>query len=771
MTLIMNRLRAWIKIILMIGALTPLVVISFGPLSPVFGKMIFVRSLMGVVAIGSTLYAVIAIRHTPRIPLGDARNPLAIAVAAYMGSAILSTALSLNPYRSFFGDGVWGEGLYTLLACFVLFFATFFFFTHQDWKKYVRVVLGVGIIVIIVFLFQYSRYGRAFVFASGSAEQPGSFMGNPALLASFLTVLFGYVVVGYQESSRFWKYSAICVGISSMLALALLEVRGAMVGIAAAILFLVIVYVLSMVRVWRQEKRVPSGIVAMAVIVPMLFIILGVVVWGTRTHLFWQSVPVVRRLTGFSWQSASVQTRLLSWGVSFEAVKERPIFGWGLEQYRVAYNKHYDPAYAVYAEDWFDRAHNKILDVLVMQGIAGIVSYTAIFIAFFYVCSNIQERGGTGLGLSAAVIAYGVQNIFSFDHIDSYVLLFPLLSFCASRYNCANPRNERMFHIPEPARFFVSSAAVIFVIGSFYALYAWNGIPLAQAGSYRRAIISQHTGEELIVYADNFLRPYNFFQKEVRTQFLESAMATRGEHDVALKPLIMKAIGELEEIVRREPDDPRLLLRIAEAYNQMGQGGLKLSHKSIGYIEQARMLSPRRQAILGLKVFTLGSLGDHHEAIQLAREALALEPKSAKSHYYLGMALTLSLRDAREAGAKDPKRIQAEAFGELALARALGAKDNFGLFSESDFRNMMVAYQEGNADEDFLATYRIAQGLFPRNIDYYGIRLGAALERKNTEDVVAIATRIKELDPRYTDDMDIIIDLAKKQKWNILNNL
>lgn len=768
----MKRLHYWITTILIASALTPLMVISFGPLFPVFGKMIFFRSMMGIVAVLGALYAIIIMRNTPeKISWSIMRNPLNIAVAVFMGSAAISTVISSNMYRGFFGDSVRAEGLYTLLACFVLFIAMVVFFTHQDWNRYIRIALCAGVVVMIAFFFQYSEYGQAFIFTSGSIEQPGSFMGNPTLLGSFLTLLLGYAILGYRDSSHFWKYSALAVGFLAGIVLILLEVRGALAGIAAATLFLVFIYAIRMVRLWRRMDNVPSGILALVIMAPLFFFALAAMIWGTRTHAMWQSVPVVRRLVGFSWESASVKTRFLAWKVSSDAFKERPVFGWGLEQYGTAYNKHYNPAYAVYAEDWFDRAHNKILDVLVMQGIAGVASYGMIFFAFFYVLGGIRERGSVRLGLGAVIIAYSVQNMFAFDHIDSYMPFFGLLAFSASCYDRDTERIRRAFRSSKPSRI-VATWLLMFSVGvNCYALYAWNGVPLMQAWRYKRAIAREWSGEKLTVYAEHFLRPYNFFQKELRAQFLESALATRKEHGVTLKALIMKAAQELEEVVQKESDDPRLFLRIAEAYNRIGQGDPELLQKSIGYIEQAQVRSPHRQAIIGLQVFTLSSLGKHHEAIQRARDVLALEPKSAKSHYYLGMALASFARDAGGISAEDKKRITTEAFQELAIARALGVEDNFGLFSESDFRNMMIVYQQEGDDEDFLATYQIAQRLFPRNIDYYGIRLGAALERRDVEGVVAIAERIKELDPRYTDDMDIIIDLARKEKWNILNNL
>ena len=56
----------------------------------------------------------------------------------------------------------------------------------------------------------------------------------------------------------------------------------------------------------------------------------------------------------------STQFRLITWKLSWNAFKEKPIFGWP-ENYLVAYEKYYDPEYAVYGESWLDRLTIKFL--------------------------------------------------------------------------------------------------------------------------------------------------------------------------------------------------------------------------------------------------------------------------------------------------------------------------------------------------------------------------------------------------------------------------
>jgi len=46
----------------------------------------------------------------------------------------------------------------------------------------------------------------------------------------------------------------------------------------------------------------------------------------------------------------SNQSRLRSWNIGLKGFKERPILGWGIGNYNVVFNKHYDPWYLIKGE-------------------------------------------------------------------------------------------------------------------------------------------------------------------------------------------------------------------------------------------------------------------------------------------------------------------------------------------------------------------------------------------------------------------------------------
>ena len=69
--------------------------------------------------------------------------------------------------------------------------------------------------------------------------------------------------------------------------------------------------------------------------------------------------------------------------MAIKGFQERPILGWGQENFNYVFNKNYDPGMWG-QEQWFDRTHNVILDWLVAGGILGLLAYLSIFFSTLY---------------------------------------------------------------------------------------------------------------------------------------------------------------------------------------------------------------------------------------------------------------------------------------------------------------------------------------------------------------------------------------------------
>ncbi|MBI4134138.1 MAG: hypothetical protein HY475_01800, partial [Candidatus Terrybacteria bacterium] len=298
-----------------------------------------------------------------------------------------------------------------------------------------------------------------------------------------------------------------------------------------------------------------------------------------------------------------------------------------------------------------------------------------------------------------------------------------------------------------------------------YLLYASVYVPARQASLFRQAVSSKK-GERILEASDGFFRPYNFLQPSLRAQLDELLYNNKLFFQPSFRPLIDKALGALEEAAERE-QDPRYYVRLVEMHNELAKQDPSLLEKSEAFARKALALSPDRQGLLNHLAFALAGRGKFKEAIETDRRALALDPRVYKSHYQLGLVLLLAGETER-----------AEALKELDLAWEMAKQNHFLTSRESDFRNMLTIskYLEDyrktvDVLEDMLVCHvNVDRICFPNDkqihldlLRFYGIL-------RDDKGLVRTAERMKGKFPELSEDLDVIIDLAKKKNWEILDS-
>jgi Flp pilus assembly protein TadD len=132
--------------------------------------------------------------------------------------------------------------------------------------------------------------------------------------------------------------------------------------------------------------------------------------------------------------------RFSAWNISLKAAQERPILGWGAENFSIAFDKHYDPTLPILKAEsgsWWDRAHSLFFDTIIQFGLAGLVAYAFFFGAWFWQLTKIKNNN-SGLhtsfifeahALQATLIAYLTADLFSFDSFSTYIMVFFLAGY------------------------------------------------------------------------------------------------------------------------------------------------------------------------------------------------------------------------------------------------------------------------------------------------------------------------------------------------------
>lgn len=825
----LNYLRTAVRWLLILTALTPLVVSNATIYPFVFPKIVFYRVLVEIALALALVYAVMLpggeFKNLLASFLGkikkSTRNPALIFLALFFISLAVSAILADNGYRAFWGDIERGVGVFGFIHFYLFTALTLAFFDSKAWGRFLKLSLVVGSLLMGFAFLEY--FGWKFLFLHPPQQsRPESLIGNSAFLATHLIFLIMFAAAVFystrintdntlihadkksasiskiginQRFNKFWRYFSALVITLSFITIFITGTRGAILGVGAGLVALLLYFAIFGHSKSSQPSREASagklGITmstklslrSASLFLIALLIIFSGVFWTTRTNNFWQKVPGLDRLSRTATldvNDPSTQFRLITWRVSWKAFKERPLLGWGSENYIVAYEKHYDPDYALYGETWLDRAHNTFFDVLVMQGLFGVLSYFGLIFALFYVVIKTIGKKSFYLAavLIAGMVAYVVQNLVLFDQIVSYATFFALIGYILHL-----EKQEEMLPGAELRRspsyrhgLFVKYASVLVIPISLYSVFAWNLNPYLQGIAFRRSpgiSGNAHDVEEAIKQATT---PYNFAQYNIRSQGIDTVYLGAyfdNESYVSnpkFRPLGKTLIEMIGELVRREPYDVRTQIRLVEMLNDFSIGmteeeiaKTKIFETAENLMRDAVRRAPTRQEVYYHLAFNLAAQKKFDEAVEVAQYAIDLQPKVARAHYHLGLVLALAGRNAE---------------AQKAIAKAEELAPNFERFLPTDLNNIAIFYKTwGFADKYADLAYRTLPKVNENRISHtfgrepYEDALRYYILNRNAGRAIPIAEYLGKTFPDLKEDMAKIKILLQKEDWRGLPEL
>ncbi len=420
-------LRA-IKIGIFITLVTALV------LAPIFGpvglaKTIFFRILIEVVFCFWVFLVLLNRQYLPR------KNILFWAVLVFFSISMLATIFSANPMRSFWGTLDRNEGLITylhLLGFFVV--ITSVFKKKEDWLKLLKFCVGVSLLVSVTAIIQKFT-GLTFYGAGTGGAKIGRVtgtMGNANFLAPYLVlnIFLGLFLVSICKKNL-WRGIWLGIVLSNLWILILTGSRGSWLGLVGGI-FILLVFLCRPIIKFLASRKI-FVILLLFILTFSLFVLFN----QDRFNFLSRNVIISRLIQTIN--SPTTKIRPVTWGISVEAVKERPVLGWGQEMYAFNHDKYLKAAYYKYQDFerlFFDRAHSMVFDTLVTTGILGLLSYLAIFIVALYILLNWKSEFSRlgAIILFSLLLAHFVQNLFIFETITSYLMFFLVLGFINNNF-------------------------------------------------------------------------------------------------------------------------------------------------------------------------------------------------------------------------------------------------------------------------------------------------------------------------------------------------
>jgi len=354
------------------------------------------------------------------------KKPLFIAVTVFTVAMLLSTIFALDSHGAFWSNFERGEGTFQFLHYYAMFFLMVVLFKEEkDWKFAFQVSSVAAVGMIAYGVLGVTGWANNFITPKLGDLSKGFWadlieprfqgtLGNPAYVAPYLMFSMFYAAYLWASSDKKKKWFAIA-GWSLLIAFfffffLLSQTRGAMVGFGKWIFTLL-----------------------------ALVIVLGSGLVAFRHSSFVTKLPG-GRIFDIAFSDDTLHTRLWTWGSAWQGFLERPVFGWGQENFSAVFDKYFDPRHFnpnSNSETWFDRAHSIIFDYLAETGAVGLLSYFSIFAVIFMLIFSKKKdgheasrAGAVGKALIFAMpIGYLIQGLAIFDVLPMYINLFLFFAF------------------------------------------------------------------------------------------------------------------------------------------------------------------------------------------------------------------------------------------------------------------------------------------------------------------------------------------------------
>ena len=729
------------KILVYASLLTPFLV-SKDLLFPfVTTKAFYFRAIIG---LGLPLYIYLILSNKNWRP--NWKNPLTLSVAIFWLINLVSAYTGVNVEKSLWGNFERMGGVYYLL-CMTLVYFYILLLAKID-SGFLRRLLQAAVLVAVA----ESLYGVLVAlgmnawFPDPTLPRISITFGNPIYVGSYLIFpLFLSLFFALQTNKMGLRIYYWLAAILQLVAIYLSGTRGAVVGLVLGLFICGIIY-----AVLAKSGRVKTY----SLTILGIFIVLASVLFAFHNKL--PPGSTIRRV--FNLQDANTYSRLIQWKVALSGVKDHPLLGTGTENYYIIGNKYYNPEIYQYDGSWLDKPHNYILEILVTNGILGLLAYLGILlfasVAIFKAYRNELLTLTEGCVLFGGLLVYQIQNLFVFDSVAASMMFYLFLGLCGYLWEESSEQAAAK-KAPPPKTLpaiFLNVVLVLSIILMFYAQYITNLLPAraAKNTNYGFAYSAVDPKKARNYFDAALSETFNLDPGETASKYADFAISLMQGPLLQSDPEFVKAnvenaLKSLNQAVEEVDNYPiyweklaNVYLLKAYVYNQpFDQRGEQALQKAID-------LAPKRVEAL-MMLAQLRSLQNRlPEAMELCKKVLALNPRSRDAKWQLAVLLL-------NTGKKDEalalvEELLAQGFQFRAASEAQWVIENY--VGQKKFGQAIIIYQQ-------LATNKLLD--IPGYINLAKIYVQAGQKDK----AIQIAQTVAKADPSKQKEMEAFIQSLK----------
>jgi O-antigen ligase len=572
----------------------------------------------------------------------------AIPATLYVLWMTLSTVFAINPELAFWGSIARGTGLLTLYHV-LLFMIIVMSLVRKYGITYVYSLMqwfvnGGFILALSVW---FGSTGFNLSFKSLMTDAGGGLAGNSSLAGAYFVFIIAFIFcLLFSKSNdtrkKKWNITVLTIILFSPLFLDLHAIflgksilgtaRGALMGIIVGILTTLALYM----TLSKQKTLRFLGIFS---------IVVGIIVFG----FIWNRLVTPNTYLHEKFIEVASGTRFIFWDEAQKAMDERPLFGYGPENYMVAFQTYFNPKMVTQKynhEGWNDRSYNVYYDTGVSGGYPAILFYGLFLGSILYVIyrkkdsdlfSNLQISVIFGL-----IFGYILQNLFYFDSVLSLMTLFVLGGIIFAVEIDRKPEKDGKNKFNPTLRNIIACVIFIFIIP------VW--IYFTYRPSQKVKILSEVIVTKIDKPFDKLLSgsvigdqwDVSGIAHDAYKGFANDPLKTKNNKVVL--PYVQKDLSNmikyLEEIAKVNKYDYRLYISMIHLYSTDIYLGDKkydpiLAKHMLDLLDHARTLAPTNPEVYW-GIAQVNAWAEDFKGIEKAyKEAIALDPTIPISHKLL----------------------------------------------------------------------------------------------------------------------------------------
>jgi len=729
----------------------------------VWGKTIVFRIILSIL-IFLFIYQILFQKEKVSIILDKIRRkPMALAfwlLIALLGIYFLATLFSSDIRFSLWGSPHRASGFVNFAFYIIFAILAFLILSRKNWQKVWDFSILVGVLVSAVAIFQ--KLGLFSKVLIPFAGRPPSTISGPIFLALYLLLLsfitLSFAIKEKKRPKKLFYFSAILLFLYVIL---VTESRAVYFGLFVGSFYFLFLYSVNLVHSKRKRLFLLLKIFAGALLIAGAYGIYHINTYPLSTlptHL--QENKIVQRFSSvrLSIGLAIYDPRYSAWEVSLDAVKAKPILGYGPENFSIGFDKYYDPSLPYINKawgSWWDRAHNFVFDISVSAGIPALIIYLSLIASLFWGLQKVKKKRPEQTlichGIQATFLGYLTANFFSFDLFSTYLIFFLLVAYSLYLISLnQTSTDEENQHQLAPNKLQRYKKPIIFVLSIFLIWFIWfyNIKPLRINAKINHVQYSSNNKKcnKGLEEIDNVLSQKSFLDSYLRLKYIEFMKECAAFYPEKNLEYAKKGIELLKYSAEIRPKFTRNWILLGSFTNVLiereknPEERKKLIEEAESYFRKAQELSPKHQEIFieWAKVYLTAE--DYQKTKEKSQECLSLNEDIAICYWYLGLS-EISL-------------------GEDKLAKEhldLAAKKAYPVGSLISLNQLAVAYSIFENYEELAIVYQKIIELKPNEAELHASLAFVYRELKQYEKAIEEALIFLELKPEAKEEVELFL--------------